>query len=406
MNTRTAKLWLLYLNMIYVLKLFIKAERTGNWELHLSSVQCMLPYFAAAGHNLYTKSAYVYLQHMQQLHLTHPDVHMAFQNGFHVVRRTEKLWAGLSTDLVIEQVLMRSVKATGGLTRGRGMNEVTRLQWLLSMPSRARINEAMQCYTGTIREMNEQHKENRQSRKNRDMADVRKVARYLLQRNPFTEEISLRSIATGITAASSVNVDQADEVGMHIISEMEGKAVWQYSFKKKDQAITLDCKAAIKINEEKVNVDSQLLFQRLSVIAQDSSEDNAVMFAFELSTYPGSLFESPTALLPCQKSSLADYLWKQIQNDNSIRPTGNISFVLDGGALLHRIPWKIGESYSDIYKNYCNYVSKRYGYATIVFDGYEHGPSTKDYTHMRRATNKQAVNINFEDNMKVNHFRI
>ena len=51
----------------------------------------MFPYFATAGHNLYTKSANVYLQQMQQVHVTYPDVHEALQNGLHVVRRTEKL---------------------------------------------------------------------------------------------------------------------------------------------------------------------------------------------------------------------------------------------------------------------------------------------------------------------------
>ena len=33
----------------------------GNWDLHLKSLQEMLPYFAAAGHNLlYTKSVHMY----------------------------------------------------------------------------------------------------------------------------------------------------------------------------------------------------------------------------------------------------------------------------------------------------------------------------------------------------------
>ena len=49
---RTAQLWLQYLDMVAILKKFIKAERTGNWTLHLAAVQDMLPYFAAAGHNL------------------------------------------------------------------------------------------------------------------------------------------------------------------------------------------------------------------------------------------------------------------------------------------------------------------------------------------------------------------
>ena len=51
-----------------------------------------------------------------------------------VVRRTSKYWAGLPCDLVIEQVLMRSLKSTGGLTRGTGMSDVTRSIWLLSNP--------------------------------------------------------------------------------------------------------------------------------------------------------------------------------------------------------------------------------------------------------------------------------
>jgi len=72
----------------------------------------MLP-VTAAGHNLYTKSLYIYLQRLAQLSIQHPEVHHQFQNGYHVVRRSDRYWAGLSTDLLIEQVLMRSVKTTG-----------------------------------------------------------------------------------------------------------------------------------------------------------------------------------------------------------------------------------------------------------------------------------------------------
>ena len=119
MHMRTAQLWLQYMDMIDILRNFIKAERTGNWRLHLQCVQDMLPYFATSGHRLYAKSAYVYLQMMTALPETHPDVHKKFEEGFHVVRRSNRYWAGLSTDLIIEQVLMRSVKTHGGLTRGK-----------------------------------------------------------------------------------------------------------------------------------------------------------------------------------------------------------------------------------------------------------------------------------------------
>ena len=42
-------------------------------------------------------------------------------------------WAGLSMDPVIEQVLMRSMKISGSLTRGRGKTEQQRCTWLLFM---------------------------------------------------------------------------------------------------------------------------------------------------------------------------------------------------------------------------------------------------------------------------------
>ena len=57
-NSRTATLWFQYLEMLQHLHQFIRAERTGDWKLHLSSLNEMLPYFAATGHNLYAKSAF------------------------------------------------------------------------------------------------------------------------------------------------------------------------------------------------------------------------------------------------------------------------------------------------------------------------------------------------------------
>ena len=142
------RLWLQYMKVVDILKRFLRAERTGDWILHLSSLQEMLPYFAAAGHNLYTKTIYVYLQQMVTLQTDHPDIYSRFWNGLHIVCRTDRFWTGLSTDLVIAQTLMRSIKSTGGLTRGRGMNELQRLVWVKSMPFCCDVNRSMQDFTG------------------------------------------------------------------------------------------------------------------------------------------------------------------------------------------------------------------------------------------------------------------
>ena len=147
-RSRTAALWIQYLEMVDILRSFIRAERTANWELHLKALSRMLPYLAASGHNLNVECAKLYLQSMTNLRKDHPDVYRDFLSGLHVTRRSDRFWAGLSIDLVIEQVLMGSLKTSGGLTRGRGLTEQQRLIWLLSMPACAKTNHIMQELTG------------------------------------------------------------------------------------------------------------------------------------------------------------------------------------------------------------------------------------------------------------------
>jgi len=103
-KSRTAKLQCLY--EMDTVKMFIRAERCGDWNLHLIAVTRMLNLFAAAVHFQYAKCARLYLQsmHQNQLPETHPWLHAQFEeHGFHAVRRSDRCWSGLWTDLVIEQ---------------------------------------------------------------------------------------------------------------------------------------------------------------------------------------------------------------------------------------------------------------------------------------------------------------
>ena len=60
---------------------------------------------AASGHSLYAKSAGIYLSSMANLPNDHREVHQHFVEGLHDAKRSDRAWVGLSTDLMIEQVL-------------------------------------------------------------------------------------------------------------------------------------------------------------------------------------------------------------------------------------------------------------------------------------------------------------
>lgn len=175
---------------------------------------------------------------------------------------------------------------------------------------------------------------------------------------------------------------------------MVGEKVQGFSFKRKDQAVTLASKSAVKVDGEAFQFDPQVLFQRLALAGYGNFED---AFDYELCLFPPALAESVDFLNEPQKASFAEAIWNSITKKDVTIPR-QVRYVLDGGALLHRIPWNRGATFACILDSYCDYVLKKYGKAQVVFDGYC-GASTKDMAHRRRAKGKQGPTVSFTKDM-------
>jgi hypothetical protein len=353
---RTAKLWLQYLDMVEKLLKFIRAERLGLWDLHLQVAAEMLPYLAASGHNLYVKSVWLYIQEMTKLPSRHPKMFQMFSEQGHTIRRSDRRWAGLSADLVIEQEYMRSLKTSGGLTGGGGMTEEQRAIWVLSRPACLEVNLLMQNLTNIGYSTSEQHRDLSLNRQNRDCEDTAKLVDFFEVSSPFKGNVQLRNVANGVTSSPGVNVDEAESAGKKILDKMSEKTLKEHVFKKKDQVTLMTTKKSG--SSEVAHIDPALLFQRFIIVAQRSSlkED---YFKFELCTIPPALFERNGFMRKANKPELAKAVYQSCGFDaQSPRPVGITSFVLDGGALLHRIPWKVASTYKAIMSSYIHYVEK------------------------------------------------
>ena len=229
-----------------------------------------------------------------------------------------------------------------------------------------------------------------------DWKDTNLVQEYLEKRNPFDYGQELCNVSDGVHAHASVNVDSSEAVGENIISKMVGATAADFSFKRKDQAVTMASKSAVKVGGEVVQVDPQLLFQRLTIAGKSNLEE---AMTYELCTFPPALFESKGLLHEPQKATFADALWTAVQNKDVSLPT-HANYVVDGGALLHRIPWKVGSTFSNILQAYTGYVLRKYGKAVVVFDGY-HTSTTKDMTHRRRIKGKKGPAVSFTREMNL-----
>ena len=93
--------------------------------------------------------------------------------------------------------------------------------------------------------------------------------------------------------------------------------------------------------------------------------------------------------------------------------SGDVQYVIDGGALLHRVPWTRGTIYESVIHLYVRYVTQKYSSAAIVFDGYKDGPTTRRHTSakngikskkddfLKNKANKQRFIPYISDNLKI-----
>lgn len=68
----TFSFWSTYIDMVLLLLLFIRATRTSNWQLHLSVLRSMIPWFFATDRINYSRYGPCYWLEMSLLERTHP----------------------------------------------------------------------------------------------------------------------------------------------------------------------------------------------------------------------------------------------------------------------------------------------------------------------------------------------
>ena len=101
-----------------------------------------------------------------------------------------------------------------------------------------------------------------------------------------------------------------------MLSSMVGKIAHDDSFRKKDQVVTLAFRTAVRLREGNIQVDPQLLFQKLCFVATGGQYDNPQsFFKVEICSYPQTLFDSSLLSCKSKKPLLADAVWTRTKNE-------------------------------------------------------------------------------------------
>ncbi|XP_043285283.1 uncharacterized protein [Venturia canescens] len=403
-NSGTAKLWTQYFHMVTLVKMFIEAERSGNWQLHLETVQKILPYFHSSGHHLYAKSAHLYLQNMYNLSEKMDKAeYEQFVEGCFTIRRTDKFWSGIWSDMTIEQFLMRSMKDIGGPTRS--LSDSVLSKWVLTTPALVYLTESITEFCNVFLASTEQHIDARPTRISRDNADVKKLTDWFDNHNPFPHMEGIISLSSGLKGDSKINCHEALEIGLtclentwRITDDQCPKTFKDIKFKKINKILSLKSLVSlVKVADRTVTIDPSLLFQRICVLQKTESELKSY-FNHELVPYPLSLFDD-NGMRKTPKSKLYNFFTPV---EPQVKAPNN-AYVIDGGFLLHKIVWQSTEIFKDILDRYVNYLVNNYSpNCIVVFDGYPEKADemfTKSAERQRRTRANCAPEVKFDLHM-------
>ena len=194
--------------MVQLLLLFVRASREGEWELHLSTLRSMMPWFMAYDRVNYARYAPVYWLEMKDVATKHPVIDEKFHNGeFCVQRQGHHGFASIPMDMCIEQTANRDAKTRGGLT-GITTNKGAVHRWISSYHLRAEIVRTCEEMAGRSDVVRER-KDLDATRNRKDEDDIcRLVSTIEATMNPFSKGAEeLVHLTSGIVAPEKVAKD-------------------------------------------------------------------------------------------------------------------------------------------------------------------------------------------------------
>ena len=185
--------WWNYMEMISILLQFIRAQRVGNWDLHIESFTSMIKYFMRYHHHNYARWGPVYVTEMHQL----PDeILELFRQDHFVVKRSRRKFNQVDPDQA--QEWLNGTGKRGGDIVGITQTPNALARWSLSYNLRSQMSVQISFLFG-IEDDNEVHNEERFGRNTRDNMDEDNLFKILQRFNVFSvteEENDLTNIAT------------------------------------------------------------------------------------------------------------------------------------------------------------------------------------------------------------------
>lgn len=193
----------------------------------------------------------------------------------------------------------------------------------------------------------------------REKRDCEKFLTWLTTRNSFlVPDANLLFLSNGLVSIirkDDVNCEQAEEIGQNIQKSLDGVAITNASIKRKD--LTKPLESLMEVKKAKSGIDLKVMFNRMITVAE-REESLEQFFEFELTSEPMSMFKEN--MRKPDKPSLRKVLLPDSLSHTLEEIDKQMTSIIDGGALLHKVRWKKGMKFLEIGNLYVKYIENHY----------------------------------------------
>lgn len=407
----TFKFWLTFIDTVQVLLWNVRAERDGNWDMHIATQGAMLPTIFVANRTNYARYVPVYVLDMLEL----PEVvKTEFDRGYFSYREKPGKFNGLWSDMGVEKTIIRDSKSDGGVV-GLTRKPAALLRWSVTRHLMGQYAAVVRERSGILNESEESSNSSTASSTKRDEEHVKAMYCHLVTNmtNPFDVQSlpdSLINIATGVYATKDIEKSLlgAVEKGNRQMATFVNGSLDKNGTNSFYNPITrsgllsfadLAKKTSFRIGKNvtsSYHISPELVFRRALCLAE-CREDITVesVLSYPIGPVPVSLFHEDMTMRKTNKADLAHKLESETtcvehlpQFDKSLTV-----FIRDAMATIQAIKPQPNCTFNDIANNYVSTLVKGFNQAdTIieVFDRYDDPNSTKAAERSRREASKDG----------------
>lgn len=342
-----AAFWVTYIDVVEILLGLIRASREGDWTLHLSCIQSMIPWCFAYDRVNYARYLSYYLAQMSQLPITHPDVHAEFMAGkFSVQLGSVNPFGRIPVDQTIEETVNKDTQTAGG-TKGFSLKPGAVRKYYITQEYRSQYLRQLREMTGGS-SSKLTHPDLQTERQKKDERDVEALTDMMENSwlNPMSpEEEDLLSLSTGTVAPPEVSRDllRAHAVGEAAYQEFKARLDEdqheEFYGKLKKQGlktfanVSIKCKS--KNSQDIVLKADRNLFSHMILVAESRQVNMKDVLAHPLGPLPWALANTDGTLRKTNKAVLARELEKNVSAAEEI-PTPSAT-IIDGMGLVQKL---------------------------------------------------------------------